>query len=141
VRIRNSVELPDPLADRVEAAQERLVRPRQDQPAVLDAGRADDTSRLERALDLVEGFERSVDRLQDGMTQAGVELVVVHFQRVHVAGTKVDVVDPLSRRIAPRLPEGVLIGIDANHVSGDLCQTNRDGAVAAADIKDAEGRR
>jgi hypothetical protein len=75
------------------------------------------------------------------VAQAGVEVFVGQSQRIHVACAKLDVVDPVFRRIASRVRECVLIEIDPDDLSGDLCQTDGNRAFAAADIKDARGRR
>jgi hypothetical protein len=133
-RVRGTLALPHQFADRIEASQELVVRPSEDQTAVLDRGDAEHTTRFQRSPDLDEGVERAFERLQHRVAQAGVEGIGGIVEPVRGADAKLDVSDPVGGGVLLRVGKFVAALIDAHDVGGHLGQSKRDRSASAPDV-------
>ena len=115
-----ALRLPQPESQLVEAPQERLVRPVEDQPSVVDRAGGDETAGSQRATDLSETSQRIVQRLQHREQRAHVDGTVGHVELVDAPLPELHVVDPMHGRVGPRIRKLGPLQLDPEYPSGDL---------------------
>ncbi len=138
IGVGSILEQPHSFADGIEASDELIVGPCEDQASVLDAGDAEDAARLKGSFDLDEAVEWVGERLEYRVAKTGVEVIDRQVEGVHAANAELDILDLVLGRVALCVGEFLLARIDADDVTDRLRQTERDRPLSAPGIENAE---
>lgn len=131
------LEQPHSFPNGIEASEQLIVGPGEDQSSVLDAGDAENAARLEGSLDLDEAVKWIRERLEHRMAEAGVEVIGRKVEGIHAANPELDVLDVVVGRVPLCVCKFLAGRIDADDVTGPLRQTERDRPLSAAHVENA----